>query len=653
MSNPLKLAGLALLVLGHCAAHVMLAVDLPLARMAQLLTGAEPQDFADAVFVQGELPRLVMAALVGAALGLAGSLMQQLTQNALVSPMTMGVSSGAWLALVLVSIIAPGGVHSEWVALGGAAVAAGLVLAVTGARGLVGMQAPLAGMAVNLLFGSMAATAVLLANPYTEHLFLWGAGDLTQTSWGPVLWLLPRLLPGMVIAALLVRPLSLLRLGAQAAGGRGMVLWPVAVAVALAALHLAAVSVTAVGMIGFIGLVSPNMARLLGARRAGSELLASAILGAVCLIAADVLALAVSQFMTSIVPTGATAALTGAVVLIWLLRRKLGAEDHAVHSLPAGAARVSLRRAVLLGLAFAMLVFAALALGVTQTGWVLSFDPMILSLRWPRVLAAASAGASMALAGCILQRLIRNPLASPDILGMSAGAVAALVGVALLTGGSIHAARLPVALAGCGGALALLLWFGRRHSHAPAALALIGIALGAGLDAVVRVSMAAGTSETFAILGWMSGSTYRIDAARALGLLVCLGLGILLAAMAVRPLTLLGAGDGIATGRGLALAPARRLLMVLAAALTAAVTAFMGPVSFVGLVGPHLAVLLGARRMQDQLIVAPIAGAALMVLSDWLGRIVLYPNQLPAGSVAAILGGSYFLLLLARRRVVV
>ncbi len=82
--------------------------------------------------------------------------------------------------------------------------------------------------------------------------------------------------------------------------------------------------------------------------------------------------------------------------------------------------------------------------------------------------------------------------------------------------------------------------------------------------------------------------------------------------------------------------------MVLAAGLTAAVTAFMGPVSFIGLIGPHLAVLLGARRMQDQLIVALLVGAALMVL---------YPTQLPAGSVAAILGGSYFLLLLARRRV--
>lgn len=149
----------------------------------------------------------------------------------------------------------------------------------------------------------------------------------------------------------------------------------------------------------------------------------------------------------------------------------------------------------------------------------------------------------------------------------------------------------------------------------------------------------------------MSGATYRIDAARPLDLTGCAVVGLIVAALALRPLALLGAGDGIALGRGLALAPARRLLMVLAAGLTAAVTAFMGPVSFVGLVGPHLAVLLGARRMQDQLIVASLAAAALMVLSDWLGRMVLFPTQLPAGSVVAILGGSYFLLLLARRRV--
>lgn len=156
----------------------------------------------------------------------------------------------------------------------------------------------------------------------------------------------------------------------------------------------------------------------------------------------------------------------------------------------------------------------------------------------------------MALAGCILQRLIRNPLARADFLGMSAGAVAALVGVALLTGGSIPAARLPVALAGCGAARPLLLWFGRRHSHAPTALALIGIALGASLDALVPLSMAGGTAETFAIMGWMSGSTYRIDAEAALGLAGCAVVGLIFAALALRPLTRSARATALRWGAG-------------------------------------------------------------------------------------------------------
>ncbi|WP_426034980.1 iron chelate uptake ABC transporter family permease subunit [Cypionkella sp. TWP1-2-1b2] len=110
MNPTAKITLTVLVILAHCASHLALGADLPVARMAQLLTKAAPQDFADALFVQGALPRLAMAALVGAALGLglAGSLMQQLTQNALVSPMTMGVSSGAWLALIFGSDCAAG-----------------------------------------------------------------------------------------------------------------------------------------------------------------------------------------------------------------------------------------------------------------------------------------------------------------------------------------------------------------------------------------------------------------------------------------------------------------------------------------------------------------------------------------------------------------
>ena len=650
-------AVLGAMIAAHLALDLM-GMDLGAARILALISGAAPERFEEAAFLFGALPRLAMAALIGAALGLAGSLIQQVTQNPLVSPMTMGVSSGAWLALVLAAIFLPDAARSDWIALGGAAVAGGLVLAIIGPRGVMGLQAPLAGMAVNLLFGSMAATAMLLANPYTEHLFLWGAGDLGQTGWDWVLWILPRTAFGVTVAVLLVRPLGVLRLGAQGAGARGLVVWPVALAAGIAALHLAAISVTAAGMIGFIGLVAPSLARLIGGRLmggfgAGAELAASAALGAACLIGADAMALGLSRVLPNIVPTGATAALIGAGALIWLLRRKLGAQDHAALSLTQGAGRIGVGVWVAVGLAMAVLGVAALALGRGGAGWGFDLaDPVLLSLRWPRVLGAAAAGAGMALAGTILQRVIRNPLASPDILGMSSGAVAALVGYALVTGGSIHSARLTVALAGCAAALGLLLWFGRRHSHAPAALALIGIALGAALDSLVRLSMASGTAETFAILGWMSGSTYRIEPQGAVWLAVAIGGGCILALAAQRPLTLLGAGDAIALGRGVELVRMRRLLMLLAAALAAAVTGFMGPVSFVGLVGPHLAALLGARRTRDQLCLAPVLGAGVMILSDWVGRMVLYPNQLPAGAMASVLGGSYFLLLLARRRAI-
>ena len=117
-----------------------------------------------------------------------------------------------------------------------------------------------------------------------------------------------------------------------------------------------------------------------------------------------------------------------------------------------------------------------------------------------------------------------------------------------------------------------------------------------------------------------------------------------------RWLTLLSTGDDIALARGLSLRLARSACLTLAATLAALVTAWLGPVAFVGLLAPHAAVMLGARRPADQTLVAGLIGAVLMIGSDWLGRTMLFPTQLPAGTVASILGGSYFMFLLLRRR---
>ena len=635
------------------AGHVAVGSDLDALRMLQLVFGAEPQEFADVKFTHSILPRIVMAMMCGAALGLAGSILQQVTQNPLAAPMTFGAASGAWLAIVVATLVLPtlAAKHAEWVAMTGATLAFSLVVAIAGLRGLTGLNAVLAGMAVNLLLGSVAATIVLLQSPYFSHLFVWGAGDLGQSGWERTSWLLPRLVPAVAASFLLVRGLSLLRTGAEGAEARGLALAPfIAVAAALA-LFLTAISVAAVGLIGFIGLVAPNLARYAGARRPRAELLTSIFLGAGLLLATDLLALLANGMTRDLVPSGATAALVGAPALIWLMRRRLGSMDHSVYRMPPGPDRPSLVTWIGLAMTAVAVGLAALMLTQGDTGWRAAWPTALtFELRWPRVLAAGAAGLSMALSGVILQRLIRNPLASPDILGVSAGATFGLVATAVFGGASIHEIGPGAAILGSVVVLTLLLWLGQRHQHAPTAVALTGIALAALLDALVKVALAAGSEDSFAIIGWLGGSTYRVTPTEAVLLTLVASVGLAVVVGLRRWLTLLSTGDDIALARGLSLRLARPACLTLAATLAALVTAWLGPVAFVGLLAPHAAVMLGARRPADQTLVAGLIGAVLMIGSDWLGRTMLFPTQLPAGTVASILGGSYFMFLLLRRR---
>lgn len=651
-----RLLPLLLLVPLLALAHLQIEPTLTLSAQWALLWGNAPDSFERFLFLYTALPRVVMALLVGGALGLAGSLLQQVTQNHLVSPMTLGASSGAWLALVCAAIWAPAlsATHGHWLALLGAALSSSLVLLIAGRHGIRGLPVVLAGMAVNLLLGALASGLVLLNDQYTRNLFIWGAGDLTQTDWHWVLWLLPRLLPlALLLVVLAPRPLTLLRLGEDAARGRGLGLWPVVLALLLAALWLSSVAITAVGLIGFIGLLTPNLARFFGARSARGELLLSFLLGGLLLLATDAIALGFSRYAADLVPSGAAAALIGAPALLWLVRKRLQAQDQSAITLPGERHAVSRAGWLGVGLLTLLLVGLSLTLAPTNTGWRWAWpNELLWSLRWPRLVTAACAGAGLAVAGVILQRLIRNPLASPDIMGMSAGATLALVLGVLLGGRSIHDGGSLLAFGGSMTVLLILLLLGRRHHYAPALMALVGISLAAFLDALLQFTLAKGNDDVFAILGWLAGSTYRADAGQAGWLSAGIGLAWLLALASRRSLTLVSIGDGIALGRGLALERTRVLLLVLVSVICALVTAVMGPVAFVGLLAPHMASLLGARQTGAQLALASLLGMALMLLSDWLGRVLLYPLQLPAGTLASIMGGSYFIFLLARKRTV-
>ncbi|MFD2740944.1 Fe(3+)-hydroxamate ABC transporter permease FhuB [Sulfitobacter aestuarii] len=646
---PLALAALSLFVL----LHLRLGVDIGAGRLAELVTGAAPAGFSDIQATHAVLPRIVMGTLVGIALGIAGSLFQQMTGNRLASPLTLGASSGAWLAMIVATFLAPELAASarEWVSLAGATAAFGLLVAIAGLRGLMGLRGVLAGMAVNLLLGAVASAIILLQSPYFGQLFIWGAGDLAQNGWDDIGWAWPRLGCAILAAIACTRVLGLLRLGAGGAEGRGLALPPWLGLLALLALFLTAVSVASVGMIGFIGLLAPNIAGLGKARGPLREMLMSGLIGAALLVGADLIAVSASTLLRDMVPTGAAAALAGAPALILLLRRRLGAAGHAALEMPTGPMRIAPRTR--LGICMLVLgtCFCALCLSPGASGWAVAWpDPLTLSFRWPRILGASGAGAAMAVSGMILQRVIRNPLASPDILGMSSGATFALVATALVTGNSIHALGIAVALLGSLVVLAALILLGRRHGHAPMFVALLGISLGALLDALVKIAMAAGTADSVAILGWLNGSTYRISPLGALALIGAASAALALSFAARRWLDLIGMGDVVATARGLETTRVRLLGLCLAASLAGIVTAIMGPISFVGLLAPHLATALGARRAGSQVSLGALLGACLLVLSDWLGRSLVYPMQLPAGTFAAILGGGYLLVLMIRAR---
>jgi iron complex transport system permease protein len=634
--------------------HVELGSGVDFFRRLDLLTGAEPAAFEDVRFLYSALPRAVITGMIGASLGLVGSVLQQAFQNRLVSPMTMGSSSGAWLALVIVTVYAPdlAASHGEWFSMTGAILATGLVMLIAGRSGISGLPIVLAGMAVNILFLSVAGGLVLLNRELAKGLLVWKTGDLTQTDWTWVIWLAPRLAIGGLLLVLAPRPLTLLRLGEAGAAARGLPIWPVLLSLLAVCLWITASAVTAVGVIGFIALLAPNIARGLGARSSLGEMVSSLLAGAALLLLTDSIALFASRFTSNLVPSGASAALIGAPALILLTRRSLKAKDYIAFGVIEGRMRLE-RGCVgfLLGL-FAVIGAVGLTVAPSQTGWVLEWPgETVLALRWPRMLTAVAAGMGMAIAGVILQRLLRNPLASPDIMGMSQGATLALVAGVVLWGGSIFDSSAGGALFGSGMVLLLLVLLGRRHDFSPGIMVLMGISIAALMDALVQFLLASGSDAAFAILNWLNGSTYRVGAEDALLLFAAVLIVVGVSLSLHRWLTLISAGDGIAAARGLPVGQARLILLSVAALLTALVTAIIGPVAFVGLLAPHMAALLGARSARAQLVIAALVGAGLMLLSDWLARTLIYPAQLPAGMVASVIGGVYFIALLTRNQV--
>jgi iron complex transport system permease protein len=272
---------------------------------------------------------------------------------------------------------------------------------------------------------------------------------------------------------------------------------------------------------------------------------------------------------------------------------------------------------------------------------------VVRNLRLPRALAAFACGAMLALAGALMQVLLRNPLADPYVLGVSGGAAVGAL-LAMLFG-------LPLLMlqgsAFAGALAAVLLVFGLARgdgSWTQSRLLLTGVIVAAGCGAGVALILSIAPEQKLrSMLFWLMGDLSQAGSPWLA--LYVLGFGLLLTLPISRDLNLLARGDLVARSLGVSTAVLRNVVYLLAALLTAVAVTTAGSVGFVGLIVPHLLRLAIGNDQRILLPAAALAGGALLVGADTLARTIVAPQQLPVGVLTALLGVPVFLFLLSRQ----
>ncbi|MFF9045164.1 iron ABC transporter permease [Streptomyces parvulus] len=633
------------------------------------LTGDAGRTVTSVVF-NSRLPRALAGILVGFCLGAAGAALQRVSRNVLVSPDTLAVSNGAYLAVTLTTItgLSLPFIASTAVGLAGGLAAAVLVLALAGRRASP-VRLVLAGSALAMGLGSVVYALLLFYPKQAQGLYQWGQGSISQDGFPGLSQTLPLALIGLIGLIATAHRLDALALGDDAARAVGVPVTSTRILVVALACLLAAVSVTLAGPIGFVGLGAPAVVRFL-ARTSTSLVKArlgipvAGLTGAALVLGSDVALRALLPADTAVtVPTGTITSLIGgaALIAVALSRRNTLRSTTSAERLRLVSRR---RFAVIIAGALAALVAitaAAVLLGDATLlgGDVVNFArhqapsgiTFILNTRIPRVLAALLAGAALALSGTLVQAATRNPLAEPGVLGISGGA--SLGAVSLLT---ILPAASGWTLSGAafaGAVAAALLVFGltARSGFAENRLVLVGIGTSTVTGALVGLVITlTDPANAVKALTWLSGSTYGRTLSDTLPVAVMLGVGAVFALCMHSSIDLIALDQDTPRLLGVRLTRQRLALLAVAALLSAVAVAAAGTIVFVGLVAPHAARALVGRRHLRVIPTAILLGACLVALADLVGRWAIAPGQLGAGITTALIGAPYFLYLLIRSR---
>lgn len=282
---------------------------------------------------------------------------------------------------------------------------------------------------------------------------------------------------------------------------------------------------------------------------------------------------------------------------------------------------------------------------------------VITSFRLPRIIVALIVGMCLATAGGILQGMIRNPLASPDVLGITGGAAVAVVGFLAIFSDKNHSltvsiAWLPLAAFIGAGVVAFLVYFlAWKNGVSPIRLVLIGIGISTLMQALTTLLMVMGPIYQASQANiWITGTVYGSNWKNVAILAPWAVIFLIIAFVAARTLNIQELGDDVATGLGEKVQKHRFLLLMISTALIGGSVAFAGGIGFVGLMAPHMARRLVGSSFGALLPVSALLGGILVMLADLIGRTMFSPLEVPAGVFTAGIGAPYFIYLLFKTR---
>ncbi|MEU2777514.1 iron chelate uptake ABC transporter family permease subunit [Streptomyces sp. NPDC007162] len=329
---------------------------------------------------------------------------------------------------------------------------------------------------------------------------------------------------------------------------------------------------------------------------------------------------------------------------------------------PAPPTRRAIRSLGLLGslVILVLVALASIAIGAKELPWEQvwhglfhdtgTYGDVVVDERLSRTVLGLLAGAALGLSGAVLQALTRNPLADPGLLGINAGASAAVVTAITFFGVTTLNGYVWFAFAGAAVVGALVWFLGGSRGATPVRLALAGTAISAALYGYLQAVMITDGAALNKLRFWTVGSLASASNATIEQVLPFLGAGALLALGLARPLNAVAMGDDTARALGANLGRTRALAMLAATVLCGAATAACGPIAFVGLMVPHVVRSFTGPDLRWILPYATVLSPVLLLGADVVGRVVARPSELQVGIVTAVIGGPVFILLVRRRR---